>query len=207
MYKVFSNNKPVIFTVSKPKTSDPGCWIHHFVDTRTCRSVIHAYTTNTQYHCLTIICPDQPKERLETTYSDHKLAHAAGGLVVNDEHKYLFIFRYKRWDLPKGGIEKGETKKEAALREINEETGISGLSIHSKIGISYHTYRIGTEKILKKTHWYAVQTPASYPPTPQTEEGITHAQWLDQSDLPMVLKNTYASIHDLLDAFFQSDGI
>jgi 8-oxo-dGTP pyrophosphatase MutT (NUDIX family) len=29
-----------------------------------------------------------------------------------------------RWDFPKGGIERGETTKDAALRELREETGI-----------------------------------------------------------------------------------
>ena len=40
---------------------------------------------------------------------------AAGGLVYNHKKEILFIYRNSKWDLPKGGIEKGETKEEAAM--------------------------------------------------------------------------------------------
>lgn len=56
---------------------------------------------------------------------------SAGAIVFryDGEIKYLFL-RYEagHWDFPRGGIEKGESEKETAKREILEETGISDLT-------------------------------------------------------------------------------
>ena len=50
-------------------------------------------------------------------------------MVYNDKGEILFIFRNGKWDLPKGGTEKNETMEETAMREVEEETGVNGLSI------------------------------------------------------------------------------
>lgn len=46
---------------------------------------------------------------------------------VKDGVRKFLLLQYigKYWDLPKGKIEKGETKEEAALRELKEETGLT----------------------------------------------------------------------------------
>ena len=54
---------------------------------------------------------------------------AAGGLVVRDrgEGPELAVVhrpRYDDWSLPKGKLERGEGWEEAALREVQEETGL-----------------------------------------------------------------------------------
>src|SRR5665648_657317 len=51
---------------------------------------------------------------------------AAGGLVRNENGLFLFIRRLGVWDLPKGKIEKNETPELAAVREVEEECGLSG---------------------------------------------------------------------------------
>src|SRR4051812_14813065 len=60
---------------------------------------------------------------------------SAGGLVIdsNDAHeaRAALIGRIDRrgrllWSLPKGHVEEGETNEDAAVREVAEETGISG---------------------------------------------------------------------------------
>lgn len=64
----------------------------------------------------------------------NKLTHA--GCVVfregSEQKRYLVISSSngKDWVLPKGHIEKGETPEQAALRELEEETGLSGEIVH-----------------------------------------------------------------------------
>ena len=54
---------------------------------------------------------------------------AGGGLVKNEKGEVLFMFRKGKWDLPKGKLDPGETMDACAVREVMEETGVSGLSI------------------------------------------------------------------------------
>lgn len=49
---------------------------------------------------------------------------AAGGIVTAPDGTMLLILRNGRWDLAKGKVEAGETLLQAALREVEEETGI-----------------------------------------------------------------------------------
>ena len=67
-----------------------------------------------------------------------KTIEAAGGLVKKGD-KTLLIYRLKKWDLPKGKLEKGETIPEGALREVEEECGIK-VSLGQKICTTRHTY-------------------------------------------------------------------
>lgn len=59
-----------------------------------------------------------------------KQQHSAGIITytLDDNNEILYLLlRYGagHWDLPKGKIESGETKQEAALRELMEETGLT----------------------------------------------------------------------------------
>ena len=56
--------------------------------------------------------------------------HAAGGLVWRRRGTVVEIVlvhrpRYDDWSLPKGKLDPGESFEEAALREVEEETGLS----------------------------------------------------------------------------------
>lgn len=57
------------------------------------------------------------------------LDEVSGGILVyRDENprKYLLLhYPAGHWDYPKGHVEESETEKEAAIRELEEETGIS----------------------------------------------------------------------------------
>jgi 8-oxo-dGTP pyrophosphatase MutT (NUDIX family) len=103
---------------------------------------------------------------------------AAGGLVKNEHNEFLFIFRRGHWDLPKGKMEKNEGKKEAAVREVIEETGIRNVSIQSKIGVTRHAFETKSgKKIIKKSYWYLMDAP-KVELTPQIEEDIQKAEWM-----------------------------
>jgi 8-oxo-dGTP pyrophosphatase MutT (NUDIX family) len=63
------------------------------------------------------------------------ISYRAGGAVVRDEKVLVIRVRAVEWELPKGGIEPGESPEQAALREVREETGLtSPLEIVRELG-------------------------------------------------------------------------
>lgn len=127
-----------------------------------------------------------------------RIIEAAGGLVQNNKGDYLFIFRNGKWDLPKGKIEKGEGIKAAAIREVEEECGISGLIIIRELSPTYHTYIMEEKAILKRTYWFEMLCDETSDLVPQIEEGITEVQWIASENLSMVYNNTFESIKEVL---------
>ena len=122
-----------------------------------------------------------------------KIIEASGGIVKNKEDEVLFIYRNDKWDLPKGKIESGETRIEAALREVAEECGFDKLESGEFIATTYHLYSENNQEILKVSFWYDMfsdQTDLA----PQLEEGITALKWVREKDFPSVLCNTYPNI-------------
>lgn len=121
-----------------------------------------------------------------------KVIEAAGG-VVDKSGKVLLIFRKDRWDIPKGKLEKGEKKRECAVREVEEETGVK-VSIDRKINTTWHTYVNKKKYVLKKTHWYVMKCLDDSNMGPQVEEDIDEVRWMNLSELRAALYNSYRSI-------------
>lgn len=134
---------------------------------------------------------------LQWIIENFKFIEAAGGLVVNEFGQILLIERNGVWDLPKGKVELGESVEQAALREVEEECGVKNLSIENKITDTYHTYALGSETVIKKTHWYLMRYSGSDKLTPQLEEGITQVLWVNLADIRIYLQNTFPSIADV----------
>ena len=128
----------------------------------------------------------------------HKLIKAAGGVVYNDNNQLLMIFRNGKWDLPKGKLQIDEDIKTCAIREVEEECGVTGLHITQKLLDTYHTYELKGEKILKCTYWFEMKTSFKGNLAPQTEEGITEVVWVDKKDIAEKLENSFANINELL---------
>jgi 8-oxo-dGTP diphosphatase len=64
--------------------------------------------------------------------------HAAGGVVVRDGQVALVHRpRYDDWTLPKGKLDPGESFEEAALREVQEETGLRGRLVRELPATAY----------------------------------------------------------------------
>jgi 8-oxo-dGTP pyrophosphatase MutT (NUDIX family) len=145
-----------------------------------------------------VLLTDHPKEIFKNVKESCQLIKAAGGLVKNADGAFLFIFRNKRWDLPKGKVEKGEQMKEAALREVEEECGVKIFKNKDKLCRTYHIYELNNKVVLKKTNWYRMTVKGVPKLIPQKEEGITKAEWLKSDALSPVLKNTYPLILDVL---------
>lgn len=141
-----------------------------------------------------------PKALFKKIRKSCLIIKAAGGLVASTKGNYLFIFRNKKWDLPKGKVEKGEKMKEAARREVEEECGVKIWSNDEKLCKTYHVYTLGNKIVLKKTNWYSMTVKGEPKLIPQKEEGITKANWLNKTELAPVLANTYPSIMDVLEA-------
>ncbi len=127
-----------------------------------------------------------------------RLIKAAGGLVSNEENKYLFIFRNGKWDLPKGKLDPGESNRKAAIREVEEECGISISNSGDKICKTYHIYEMNGSLVLKQTSWYWMRADNQAELKPQAAEGITDARWLAPGDFMLVRENTYPLIDDLI---------
>lgn len=118
---------------------------------------------------------------------------AAGGVVMKNQ-EMLFIYRNGKWDLPKGKLEINESIQLCAVREVEEECGISQLTIIKEIATTYHTYRQAEENILKITYWFLMDCKDESPLTPQIEEGIEFVEWKNEQAVQLALENTYPNI-------------
>lgn len=131
--------------------------------------------------------------------SKFKVIEAAGGVVEKDG-KLLLIFRQKKWDLPKGKIDKGENRKSCAVREIEEETGVQ-VSITGKICHTWHTYMSNKRYVLKKTYWYAMRSMNDENMAPQADEGIDEVRWMMLSEIRAALYGSYRSIRVVIQEY------
>ena len=124
-------------------------------------------------------------------------APAAGGVVIID-NQFVAIERNGIPDLPKGHIERGESPEVAALREVEEETGITDLEIIKELPITWHCYLLDNQWTIKKTSWFLMQTKSGMKSIPQTEEGITKVYLVDKHEVVDFEKRTFASLKTLV---------
>lgn len=143
---------------------------------------------------------DNPKALFKKIKKKLNIIKAAGGLVANSNNEYLFIFRNKKWDLPKGKVEKGEKVKITAVREVEEECGVVIEKREDLLCKTYHVYEMDGKVILKRTSWYRMRVKGSPKLIPQVEEGITTASWVAPLGIKVKMKNTYPLILDVLKA-------
>ena len=130
-------------------------------------------------------------------FKSFKFMQAAGGLVEK-EGKYLFIKRNGLWDIPKGKLEKGESIEEGAVREVEEETGVKGLTITKPLPTTYHIFKRNRRYKIKITYWFEMYTSYDGELLPEASEGITKVKWLGKKKQAKALKNSYANIRELL---------
>ena len=130
-----------------------------------------------------------------------KIIKAAGG-VVQKEDRILLIYRFKKWDLPKGKFEKGESKKQCAQREVEEETNVR-IVMGEKICSSWHTYVDRKKRVLKKTYWYKMHSLDDSKMAPQKKEKIDDVAWCTKEEAMARLANSYNSIKDVVNKFYK----
>lgn len=106
---------------------------------------------------------------------------SAGGVVVRKKdgkwEVLLITDMNNELTFPKGIIEESENSKEAAIREIGEEVGISSLQLVSELKPIAYEYKRG--QIIQKTvHYFLFLTDGKQRLIPQDNEGITRAEWI-----------------------------
>jgi 8-oxo-dGTP pyrophosphatase MutT (NUDIX family) len=138
--------------------------------------------------------PESAIEKFKTIY---KHIIGAGGLVMNQNNEILFIKRLGKWDLPKGKVEKNESFRETAIREVQEECGIAKLEIIKQLPDTFHIYAHKEKVIFKQVKWFEMYT-NQIKTTAQREEGIVEAKWFPLSDLSIPFANTFENIKDFL---------
>ncbi|WP_237274997.1 NUDIX hydrolase [Tenacibaculum ovolyticum] len=189
MYKVFVNDKPIIFTTSIKNEEDYVVFIYKNIIMSELIYKLKLNKLEGVYIYTTNIVRDW-----EGFKNKFKIIVSAGGLVINDKKEFLFIFRGKKWDLPKGKREMGEELEETALREVEEECGVSSLTIKRKLIETYHFFIDKGKYRLKETHWYLMHSSCDKELTPQFEEGITKVMFKNLEDTRKALKNTFYNI-------------
>ena len=131
---------------------------------------------------------------------EFKIIDAAGGVVTNNADKTALIYRLKKWDLPKGKLDKGENFRMAALREVEEETRIK-VKLKSRITTTWHTYTIKDRPILKRNKWYSMVCLDDSAMKPQKRENIEKVEWMTEEEALTALKKSYRSIRFVMELY------
>ncbi len=193
-YHIYINKKSLVIT---SKVSD-NISDYQLID-------VESFEFEKFYHALAknpkplfVMLVNDPKKIFKSIKNKMRVIEAAGGLVQNEYGKYLFIHRQCRWDLPKGKLEPKEKKKDAAVREVEEECGLKVSKLKEKIAKTYHVYEIKGKPVLKISHWYAMDAKGNQKLIPQTEEGITEVKWFAKADFSIIRANTFGNILDVI---------
>jgi len=196
MYKVFINETLLILTEKIPNNVKNN--VIFFEDFNILNFIKKIDIKSENFYILT--------KNLEDDWlqfkANFKVIEAAGGLVKNKNEDVLFIFRLGKWDLPKGKIEKNESRETAAIREVEEECGIKELEIINLLQDTFHIFVRNNKYILKITHWFLMYSDYTNELTPQIEEDITEVSWKNKKEVQLALQNTYENIKLLFDTNF-----
>lgn len=199
MYSLFFNNRRIAVCSNSDKFQKEPSTVHYIPgNDQGIEELPFIFEKLSNINWLSVVTSDE-----EATFNQlcKKLTriNAGGGVVINDEGEVLLIYRNNHWDLPKGKQENGEDIKNTAVREVEEECGISNLQLKDIICKTYHTYVNKEGKLtVKSTYWYQMEYRGTDKTTkPQTEENIEQAIWVKPSELSDYLNNTYLSILDV----------
>jgi len=193
MYKVFVNDKPIVLTTEVSKETD---FKNYLLKTVKIGKVIKDLRKPSIKEARLI---GKNKNKLLNKFLK-KLPNviAGGGKVYNEKGEILFIYRNDKWDLPKGKVDRKETIEAAALREVEEETGVKDLKIIKPLETTYHIFKRNGRHRIKITYWFEMKTSYSGKLQPEEIEGITKVEWLKQEQVQNALENSYANIKALI---------
>jgi 8-oxo-dGTP pyrophosphatase MutT (NUDIX family) len=113
-----------------------------------------------------------------------QLVRAGGGVVRRKTEdgltQYALVHRprYDDWSLPKGKVDPGETDEEAAVREVEEETGV-----RSTLGPELEStrYRDRTGRLKQARYWLMEPVDGNVPEFRPNKE-IDEVRWCSAAD-------------------------
>ena len=110
-----------------------------------------------------------------------RIERSAGGVVVRsiDGMVHALVIRdpYDNWGLPKGHLEPGEDEQSAAVREVEEETGLTDLDVGTELGCIDWYFRAEGHPVHKFCTFFLIRS-LDGPTVPELAEGITACVWL-----------------------------
>lgn len=117
-------------------------------------------------------------------------AISCGGVVIH-KNKILCLYRnqygkYTGWVMPKGNMENGETYKQAALREVHEETGVNARVV-KYVGKTQYNFRGPQDTVHKTVYWYLMVADSFYC-RPQADEYFSDVGFYKQHEAYHLLK-------------------
>jgi 8-oxo-dGTP pyrophosphatase MutT (NUDIX family) len=128
-----------------------------------------------------------------------KLETSAGGVVyrVHDGEPLFLLIRdsYRNWGFPKGHLEEDEQPYAAAMREVQEETGLDALELDGEIDTIDWFFRFRGKLVHKVCHFYLMHTDSART-KPQRAEGITACRWASYEEASKLV--SYANARDVL---------
>jgi len=193
MYKVFVNDKPIVLTTVVSKETD---FKNYLLKTAKIGKIIRELNKSS-INEVRLIGKKEDK-LLKKFLKKLPKVLAGGGKVYNDKGDILFIYRNSKWDLPKGRVDGKETIEAAALREVEEETGVKDLEIIKPLEITYHIFKRNGRHRIKITHWFEMRTSYTGDLIPEANEGITNVEWLNAEQTKRALENSYGNIKELM---------
>jgi 8-oxo-(d)GTP phosphatase len=175
--------------IQKVSDDDLGLLLN-FLDSKVPTNLLSLY--------LSVVNYDTIKQYLRNKF---KVVKAAGGLVRKKE-KFLMIYRMKKWDLPKGKIERGEKNRKAAAREVEEECNVS-VKVDGKICTTWHTYTMNKRAMIKKTRWYVMDIVDDSKMRPALAEDIEETRWMNGKEVYHALEHSYKSISYVFEQYYE----
>ena len=193
MYKVFVNDKPIVLTTVVSKETD---FKNYLLKSVKIAKVIKELNKSSIKEIRLI--GKKEEKLLKNFFKKLPKVRAGGGKVYNDNGEILFIYRNDKWDLPKGRVDRRESIEAAALREVEEETGVRDLKIVKPLETTYHIFKRNGRHRIKITYWFEMHTSYKGKLVPEATEGITNVAWLNSKETQKALENSYANIKELM---------
>lgn len=199
MYKVFVNEKLLVLCKNRVSTSERHV---HFSDKEGVLKLVDDLNSGLLSEGTILFdAKDVPLTKMAEYF---KIVQAAGGIVTNEHKELLFIFRNGKWDLPKGKLEKNEGPRFAAVREVQEETGLPQVHCGKLLSATYHMYKLKSKYHFKVTYWYEMTTLYQGKLKGQAEEGIDFVRWLNPNQTKIAMRNTYKNIYKLFTSLLEA---